>query len=858
MASVERALLRCDLSKRGCSFCGLRCCATLRNHLPAIRRWREEMAILPTAVVERELLWIFAREEELPKAPEVEEVEEDGEEERSTTPEDESGADEPPPKTRRSAPNAPSGSNDPPEPSQTTTAEPTQSTTQEESAAEPNASVEETTTEESLTPRIVSSGGSSDEDRPTARPKPRPRAYAARRRGRGRSEGSVNLEGVLGGVRVCVCLKAALCFLGVSWARVDRIRRRIPDRRRRGERLPNDSAPYQPQRATCRRFLWQLYHFVAEGLPDRFDFDLKDPHRGSLTLGGRAIPLPRRLEQDGPDAPTAAEVEDAEDRAVATVALYCQLGAAPASMAVRGPNVHPAPTRYVGVMRPVTMHLLMGQWCARMNLTCPSLQTLLRTLGERGSCIKFRKSAGEHPNCDICVEHKRRLKRHLTALERSEELEAYSRHLLDNWLDRQTDANFVELAHATAQALRDGALLTAMARHSSNAFIRADGMDQAKFKMPRQRTKTHAFAKLVRPALHIQGVWAHALGFHYVAADADMKKDTNTNMEALARMLESIYGRLGGLPDTLTLVQDNTSRECKNQKILKFATKLRIMEVVRVFNLAYPSKGHSHGPLDACFGQTAVKMANEEFDDDEDLVRVLQEFLDDAALDRGCEQDARAYKMDEAADWEGWWDEVELEMSNLTGPLAPHWFQVCCRSDLSLDAQEAPNTAFAGAPASRPDDVVVAIKDRMSSPTAHQVALLAPGAAVPALRARLTVQPRGLHDRRAMDHAARVATVAGARAAESANAISARAAAYLVEWAQGTRRRHPRPPVYQFLRHRFRSADWAPRPTDARGPLRRPPRRVVIHSTAGAPLPHGEEEPASSGDELRIVGPDVG
>jgi hypothetical protein len=51
----------------------------------------------------------------------------------------------------------------------------------------------------------------------------------------------------------------------------------------------------------------------------------------------------------------------------------------------------------------------------------------------------------------------------------------------------------------------------------------------------------------------------------------------------------------------------------------------------------------------------------------------------------------------------------------------------------------------------------------------------------------------------------------------TANAINTRAAAYLEEWARGTRRRHARPLQYNFLNHRFGCADWALPPAEARG-----------------------------------------
>ena len=71
------------------------------------------------------------------------------------------------------------------------------------------------------------------------------------------------------------------------------------------------------------------------------------------------------------------------------------------------------------------------------------------------------------------------------------------------------------------------------------------GGDQAKFRVPRQTAKTHAFEKLIRPALHAQGAWSEGFGFHFAVADTDMKKDTNNNIEVIARLLEQLYGEWG-------------------------------------------------------------------------------------------------------------------------------------------------------------------------------------------------------------------------------------------------------------------------------------------------------------------------
>ena len=136
-------------------------------------------------------------------------------------------------------------------------------------------------------------------------------------------------------------------------------------------------------------------------------------------------------------------------------------------------------------------------------------------------------------------------------------------------MDRAVDSHHAEISLTCRRMLGMGALLAALAHQLSHVLMRLDGVDQAKFRVPRQLVKTHAFEKLIRPALHVQGGWVQGFASHLAVADADMKKDTNNNVEVLARLLESIYQTWKALPLPLMLIQDNTCRECNNQQILE-------------------------------------------------------------------------------------------------------------------------------------------------------------------------------------------------------------------------------------------------------------------------------------------------
>ena len=362
-----------------------------------------------------------------------------------------------------------------------------------------------------------------------------------------------------------------------------------------------------------------------------------------------------------------------------------------------------------------------------------------------------------------------------------------------------------------------------------------DGIDQAKFRIPRVLQKTHALDRLLRPALHVQGAWCHGFGYHLAVVDADMPKDTNNNIEVIARLLSHIYLSHHSLPLGLHLQQDNTSRECKNQLILRWACKLVALGVFQWVTLAYLRTGHTHENIDGTFGQLTVKLSAMEFDDDHAVLAILLRLLGQLGIDRESRTASKAYKLDEAAAWRPWWDEVWLSFSQVTGPEAPHLFRFCALRDLGAHAREETEetlTSVAGLPPPSPDDISMIVKAHMADPKVLQVVRVL--SAVDRTQLQL-LQPQGLHHRRpgGEDVKAKVAKVA--RELHTAGSISGAARDYLVGWAEGTRQREQRPHMYAFLQQRWQQAAWAP--PLPRPPPARPPRLVLVRSVAGPPLP---------------------
>ena len=204
-------------------------------------------------------------------------------------------------------------------------------------------------------------------------------------------------------------------------------------------------------------------------------------------------------------------------------------------------------------------------------------------------------------------------------------------------------------------------------------------------------------------------------------------------------------------------------------------------------------------------------------------------------IDRESRVASRAYKLDEAAAWRQWWDEVGLSFTQVTGPDAPHWFRFCALRDLGAHDREETEqtlTSVTGLPPPCPDDIVMVVKAHMADPKVLQVVRVL--SAADRSQAWL-VQPQGLHHRRlgGEDVKAKVAKVA--KDLHAAGALRAAARDYLVGWAEGTRRRERRPATYGFLQHRWQRAVLAP--PLPRPPAARPPRLVLVRSVHGPPLP---------------------
>ena len=642
-----------------------------------------------------------------------------------------------------------------------------------------------------------------------------------------------------------ICRHAGRHLMRVGDERLERVRDGIIDGRH--------DCPHTPGKMSTSvwRFLWTLYHTVGEGMPDKFNFAMKDAQ--TLVMGAsktlkRKSPLPGPIDPEDIDTAVLSTVKLEEDednltRSIAARATYVVSQSHPADQALLGPGMFTGPIRFLPPGKRVHLYWEYRAWESVGGRKPASFSTFLRAFGKCDQVLRIRK-AGNHAVCSACTDFKKRLRNAKFPRDRQIILEQYTAHIISQWLDRQVYGNAVSVSMSCRGLLERGHLMKDMAMSASQICMAVDGMDQAKFRLPRMFVTTKCLDSLIRPALHVQGAWAHGFGYHLAVMDADMKHDSNNNVEVVSNMLEQIYMGHKGLPMGLHLQQDNTSRECKNQKILKWAIKLVSLGVFKWVTLNYLTIGHTHDDLDATFGQITVRLSEFEFDDDTDVVRILMKLLGDLGIEESSRRASRAYKLDTAASWEDWWEEIRLNFSQLTGPRAPHSFRICTRLDLGnctgghgeLEVRAEP---LVNGPRERGGDVVVVVKHYMHSKRVSQVFTAWPESSC----AALCRQPAGTHKRRPVGDADRKKLIKKAEELYKVRQIEAKARDYLVEWASGTRRRLPRPTRYEFLNHNISARDHrvSERPAPPVGRVH----QVLVQGFAGGPLPDAEE----SGDD---------
>ena len=249
--------------------------------------------------------------------------------------------------------------------------------------------------------------------------------------------------------------------------------------------------------------------------------------------------------------------------------------------------------------------------------------------------IKFRKVA-QHARCETCARLSKTCRTAPLQSEQKAAEGALRAHRLRNFADRAVDFRLSQLSEDSTT--KEGIPLASRVLH-----IRIDGMDQAKFKCPRNMDNSKGWEKHWRPQLHCVGVIVEGVLEAYFLTDQDVKKSSDMELTVLSLVLGKTSSCLRDsgitMPEHLSLTYDNTAREGKNQHMAKWMAWLVSNGFFRSVQDGNGQVGHSHNKLDQRFSIVAAVLARQTcLQTPVDFMTVIQQHVHPAGGRELCHQ----------------------------------------------------------------------------------------------------------------------------------------------------------------------------------------------------------------------------
>ena len=358
-----------------------------------------------------------------------------------------------------------------------------------------------------------------------------------------------------------------------------------------------------------------------------------------------------------------------------------------------------------------------------------SYSTLRRSYYHPSGWVRYLKirSRGPHGRCPICAELTEQTKKAVT----TEEI---------NDIRERKQAHVDRVKNDRTCGCREDAMAEEAARNpSADGFgelgkCELDGMDQAKYKIPRNLESNKSFEGLWRPQLHVTGVTIKGHLEAYFLMGPDLKKDANMNCTVLARALDVAFSdhvaEGKALPRTWTSHVDNTAREGKNQHFKVFHDYLVSKGVFEATGVEMFQFGHTHNAQDQRFNiATTVLNKAPCLEDPADFANYLRTHLRPA---RGRRLHVEV--LEHTLDFQAWFSVLETNISGLASTASEkstnHAWRSILRKHLgghegSTTWQvENPHPLWAGVP-EHDMDVIGLVKEFMSESRLSQLPFLA-------------------------------------------------------------------------------------------------------------------------------------
>ena len=231
-----------------------------------------------------------------------------------------------------------------------------------------------------------------------------------------------------------------------------------------------------------------------------------------------------------------------------------------------------------------------------------SPSTLRRCWHDRWCSYLPIRNIGQGKRCKICAELSEERVQATTPEEQALVRERAQFHIDSVMADRNHSVRCNHIAERDAKVVsRDGLSLTCK--------LVIDGMDQAKWRAPRNLASSAEFDALWRPQLHVTGCIWHGVLEAYFIMPPDIAKDSNMNATVINRMFDLVREtQEGAMPRNLIINSDNTTRESKNQFFLATQAMLVSQDKFDTVDQEFPKTGHTHNEIDQRFSSVSTTL----------------------------------------------------------------------------------------------------------------------------------------------------------------------------------------------------------------------------------------------------------
>ncbi|CAE7465830.1 unnamed protein product [Symbiodinium natans] len=329
-----------------------------------------------------------------------------------------------------------------------------------------------------------------------------------------------------------------------------------------------------------------------------------------------------------------------------------------------------------------------------------------------GARLAIREKT-QHAQCAQCVKHKhilRHLRGDLKARRGQQKL--YAEHLERQYRDR--------VVYWRARSC--SRLKTPLPSNHVVVAMILDAIDHSKFKYPRSRVfASKELSTYIRPTMDVMGCLVHGHSCFLALSEPFLPKGSSFCADLVLHCLHRLARHgldLRGV--ALHLQSDNTSKETKNNTLLRLSALLIALHRLKNIVLCQLESGHSHEDIDQWFSViTSVLQTHHEIHTPAQFVEVLNKWLRDPSTRVHETTERHAFLVESTRDWKTFLAAgcKSNHLVGVGGPGAPHVFAFDRRSDLGLEDEDVDSRFWQRLGATpHPSDVVLRTKQYMSDP----------------------------------------------------------------------------------------------------------------------------------------------